>query len=170
MKVRLLSLASDDGVFSPSVRFSVSRMVLVMMWNLDPCKILGQNVCVVRGHLQKLGKLTGKVLPTERECSTHWCKTDKSVAAHTCLERFSRTERHESELRIKTAIERVVYLVCACWSANRGLWLKSRRHVILRLTIPSVDSLHKHGNTFVDGSVNKLHWNWMPVGDRKMLF
>ena len=45
--------------------------------------------------------------------------------------RWARVRRKEMILYtlIRTAIDRVVYLVCACWLANRDVSVKSRRHV-----------------------------------------
>ena len=91
----------------------------------------------------------------ERNCNRHvaWTenarpslRSDKRVAAPTCLERsplslvydqlvwpFLWARVHQKELilncQIKMAVERVVCLVCACRLANRDLSLRCRRHV-----------------------------------------
>ena len=83
----------------------------------------------------------GNALPTG-------VKSDKSVAAPTCLKiyrnfflfhtyvrstlvlRCVRDPRKEMILnsRIKLAVKRVLWIVCVCWLAYRGMSLQSRRH------------------------------------------
>ena len=122
--------------FSFFKKYIQKRLIVTHMFRVQCSEFRGHD----DGHVPRVGQLTSC---QERKCFTHWRRNNNRVAAPTCLELSSShsytiepslsvsesSPKKSHNCWIKMAIERVVFIVCACLLVNRGLSLKSRRHV-----------------------------------------